>query len=401
LKVLHVIPSLSPKHGGPSFALPMMARSLVQQGVQVDLATTDDDGPGCRMKVPLGQRAERDGYGVFYFAKQTEFYKVSLPLRRWLKTHAAHYDVIHIHALFQFASAAATRCARRSGVPYIIRPLGVLNRWGMENRRKFLKSLSFRFVERPMLRHAAAMHYTSRAEQREAEQTGTTAPAAVIPLGIDVAAFQNLPGPDIFLNRFPQARGRTLVLFLSRLDAKKGLDVLLEAWAEIQKAGSSKREAEKWMLVVAGNGEASYERGLRELVAKLGLSDEILWTGFLDGDDKLSAFAAARVFVLPSYSENFGIALVEAMAAGLPCVTTEGVAVSEDIRENDAGIVVKAEVQPLCEAMSRLLADAALRARFGANAKTLAAERFSLGAMGTTLKGLYEDILSRRKGLNG
>ncbi len=398
--MLHVIPSLSAKHGGPSFALPLMARSLVQQGVQVDLATTDDDGPGCRMNFPPGQRVERDGYGVFYFRKQTEFYKVSLPLHRWLKTHAADYDVIHIHALFQFASAAAARCARQSGVPCIIRPLGVLNRWGMENRRKFLKSLSFRFVEKPILRHAAAMHYTSRAERREAEQTGATEPAAIIPLGVDVAAFQKLPSPDIFLNRFPQARGRKLVLFLSRLDAKKGLDLLLEAWAEIQKAESGKRKAEKWVLVVAGNGEATYEHRLRELAAKLGLTDEILWTGFLEGDDKLSALAAAQLFVLPSYSENFGIALVEAMAAGLPCVTTEGVAVSEDILENNAGMVVKAEVQPLCEAMSRMLADALLRERFSANAKKLVMERFSLEAMGTALKGLYEEIISRRTGLN-
>lgn len=117
----------------------------------------------------------------------------------------------------------------------------------------------------------------------------------------------------------------------------------------------------------------------------------------MGGADKLSAFAAASVFVLPSYSENFGIALVEALAAGLPCVTTDGVAVSEDIRESGAGLVVEAESKPFCEAMNRLLEDAALRTRFGANARKLATERFSVEAMGATLKKLYEDILLARK----
>jgi len=358
----------------------------------VDVVTTDDDGPNCRLNVPLQQRIEHDGYGILYFCKQSEFYKVSLPLRRWLKQHVRDYDAVHIHALFSFSSVAAARCARRSGVPYIIRPLGVLNRWGMENRRKLLKALSFRFVERPVLRHAAAMHYTSNAERLEAGQSGATAPAAVIPLGIEMTGFQNLPGPESFLERFPRAKGRTLALFLSRLDVKKGLDLLLPAFAESRKSHPSV------MLVIAGDGGQSYVAGLHDRAAQLGLEGDIVWAGFLSGEDKLSAFAAATVFVLPSHSENFGIALVEAMAAGLPCLTTPGVAVSDDIRERDAGLVAAAEAKPLFEAMNRLLDDAALRARLGSNAKRLVQERFSLEAMGVALKTLYENILSRKKG---
>src|SRR5207247_2285355 len=144
MKVLHVIPSLSLKHGGPSVALPLIARSLVNQTIQVDVATTDDDGPGCRMNVPLGQRIERDGYGLFHFRKQTEFYKCSWPFARWIRRHATDYDLLHIHALFSFTSVVAARAALRCGLPYLIRPLGVLNRWGMENRRRVLKSLSMR-----------------------------------------------------------------------------------------------------------------------------------------------------------------------------------------------------------------------------------------------------------------
>jgi len=393
MKILHVIPSISHKHGGTSSAVEAMAGTLLRAGVKVEVATTDDDGPGCRITPPPGRRLERDGYGVFYFHKQTEFYKVSLPFRRWLVEHASDYDLVHVHVVFSYTSNCAARLARRFRVPYLISPHGVLNGWGMDNRRRWLKRLSFRFVEKPLLRSAAAMHYTSRAEQREAEQTGATAPAAVIPLGIELAPFLNPPGADVFLNRFPQARGRTLVLFLSRFDPKKGLDLLLPAFAEVR------RRQPAAMLVLAGAGEENFVAGVRERAAQLGLTNDVVWAGFLGGADKLSAFAAASVFVLPSYSENFGIALIEAMATGLPCLTTPGVAVAEDIRAHtpDALLMTSPVVQPLADALGRLLGDPGLRAQLGANARRVAAERFSVDAMGAALKKLYEDILQARR----
>jgi glycosyltransferase involved in cell wall biosynthesis len=387
MKVLHVIPSLSPTQGGPSFALPLMERALAGSGVVITVVTTDDDGPGRHAPVPLAQPVKTDYSTRWYFPRQTGFYKVSLPLRRWLKINVRRFDLIHIHALFSYSSTVAARAARRQGIPYLIRPLGVLNRWGMENRRQFLKSLSFRFIEKPILRHAAAMHYTSLAEQREAEQAGATAPAAVIPLGIDTAEFQNLPGPERFLNQFPQARGKKLVLFLSRLDAKKGLDLLLPAFAEI------KRRQPEAMLVLVGNGAEDFTRGLHALAARLGLTDDILWPGFLAGAEKLSALSAAAVFVLPSYSENFGIALVEALAAGLPCVTTTGVAVGAEIAAEAAGLVVPPEKPALAGALEQLLADEALRFRLGGNARRLAQDRFSLAVLGGALQGLYRELV--------
>jgi len=390
MKVLHVIPSLSPKHGGPSFCVPVILDSLIQAGVTADLATTDDDGPGCRISVPLGRRLEGNGYGMVYFPKQTEFYKASFPFHRWVAKHVSDYDLICIHAVFSFTTTSAARHARRRGVPYLIVPHGILNRWGMENRRRFIKSISFRFVERPLLDYAAAMHYTSHNEQREAEQTGATAPGAVIPLGMNLGGFQCLPGPEIFLERFPQAKGRTLVLFLSRLDPKKGLDLLLPVFAEVRRKHSSA------MLVIAGDGEKNFVAGLHVCAARLGLTNDILWTGFLSGADKLSAFAAASVFMLPSYSENFGIALIEAMAAGLPCLTTPGVAAAADIHAYapDTLMVVPAEQGPLATALDQLLRNAVLRTQLGAAAKRLAFERFTVSAMGAALKEFYAGILS-------
>lgn len=389
MNVLHVIPSLSPKHGGPSVALPWMAQSLAGAGVRVEVATTDDDGPGRRMAVPLGQRLARDGYGVFHFAKQTEFYKVSWPLSRWLRAHVAEYDVVHVHALFSFASTYAAWAAHRRGVPYVVRPLGVLNRWGMQHRRPFLKSVSFRCLEEPLLRRAAAVHYTSRQEQREAEQAGVQAPAALIPLGIDLRPFERLPDKGAFLARFPVAHDRALVLFLSRLDPKKGLDLLLPAFA------LARRRRPDALLVIAGGGQEAYVARGRELAGRLAIADAVLWTGPLDGALKLAALAAAQVFVLPSYSENFGLALVEAMAAGLPCISSTEVGIAPDLSAARAGLVVPCEVGALTQALERLLADRGLAGSLGAAARRLAREQFSLEAMGERLMKLYRQLLSR------
>jgi len=398
MKVLHVIPSLSPKHGGPSFCVPMIIESQLQVGMQVDIVTTDDDGPGCRTTVPLGQRIERNGYGIFYFSKQTEFYKISLPLNRWLARHITDYDIVCIHVVFSFSTTSAAWHARRQRVDYIVVPHGVLNRWGMKNRRPFLKMLSSRLVESSILRDAAAMYYTSGAERREAEQSGATARAVIIPHGINVAEYQNLPDPEIFLKRFPQARGKKLVLFLSRLDAKKGLNLLLDSWAENRKSEIGNRKLEGWLLVIGGSGEEDYVRGLRDRAAQLKLDEDIIWTGFLSGVDKLSAFAAATIFILPSYSENFGIALIEAMAAGLPCLTTPGVALAEDVqaRAADVLMVVPPETKPLAVALEQLQRNPALREQLGANAKRMATEQFTPSSMGISLKKLYEEILVSR-----
>lgn len=391
LKVLHVIPSLSLTHGGPSFALPLIARSLVRAGVQIDVATTDDDGRGRRISGAVGERVEIDGYRVFYFPKQTEFYKVSFPFRRWISAHATEYGLVHVHALFSHTSTCAAREAYSRRVPYIVRPLGVLNRWGTQNRRRLIKSLSLRFIEGPILRRAAAMHYTSRAEQAEAEQAGAVVPAAVIPLGLDLTEFLSLPGSKLFLERFPQAAGRTLILFLSRLDAKKGLDLLLPAFAAV------KQRHHQVMLVIAGSGEKVFTNNLRAKAERLGLVNDVLWPGFLGGREKLSALAASTVFVLPSYSENFGIALVEALAAGLPCISTSGVAVSEDIRERDAGLVVPPQAAAITEALDKLLESTELRQRLSFNARQLAHDRFSSEAMGMALHKLYKQVLKLKK----
>src|SRR5262249_26526405 len=168
LSALHVIPSLSRKHGGPSYAVRAMARALRPLGVDLTIATTDDDGDDARLNVPLGQPIEEDGINVYYFRRGRLPCKISFWLTLWLRTNVAPFALVHIQSVLSMSSTICGHYAYRKGVPYVIRPLGVLNIYGLENRRPVLKKLSMPLVESRILRYSAAIHYTSQAERMEA-----------------------------------------------------------------------------------------------------------------------------------------------------------------------------------------------------------------------------------------
>lgn len=402
LKVLHVIPSLSAAHGGPSVALPVMAQALAERGMQVDVATTDDDGPGKRLKdVSCGTPVSHGGFRVFHFPKQTEFYKVSIPFLIWLCRNVTKYDLVHVHAVFSFSTLAAGWACRLRRVPCIVRPLGVLNAWGMENRRRWLKKWSFRLLDKPVLDHAAAIHYTSQQEADEAARLGIRARPAVIPLGIDVRPFQSLPPPELFTARFPETAGRPVILFLSRLDPKKNVELLLEAMAMLPATESGPIRPDPArsdpILVIAGSGEAGYVAGLKSRALALGVEKSVIWAGHLEGDLKLSALAAARVFVLPSRSENFGIALLEAMAAGRACVSTSDVALAVEASNEGAVILSGGEPHQLAEVLHNLLSNASERHALAIAAIQLARKKYSSEVISESIRILYGGIIQSKR----
>jgi glycosyltransferase involved in cell wall biosynthesis len=364
-----------------------MAASLTGAGLEVDAATTIDPSEARERKLPFAIPVPMGSWNCYYFPRQTRFYKCSLPLRSWLNHHVKDYALVHVHALFSFSSIAACRAARNAGVPYIVRPLGLLNRWGMQNRRRKVKALSFRLVERPLLNAAAAIHYTSTHEQQEAAALDLKTPGVVIPLGIDTSAFQHLPARSTFEELHPQAKDRQLILFLSRIDPKKGLEVLFHALQKLVKS------CPKALLVVAGSGDEHYITQLRTLADRLGIGEHVLWVGFLGYEDKRAAFGAADVFVLPSRSENFGIALLEAMAAGVASVSTAGVALGDEASEAGAVQLAAYDADSLTTVIARLLNSEEMRTKLGRSGQSFASARYSLETMGVNLATVYKELV--------
>ncbi len=366
-----------------------MARALSGMDVRVTTVTTDDDGHGKHLAgIPLGKLIPQAGWDAIYFRKQTEFYKASLPLRSWLRAHVSEFDVVHIHAVFSFASLAAGRAAASAGVPYVVRPLGVLNRWGMENRRRLVKALSFRFFDLPMLRKAAAMHYTSRMEMDDAARFGLKNLQRVIPIGMDLAPFDALPSRAVFSARFPETATSRNILFLSRIDEKKGIDLLIAAFALLAPRHLDAR------LLICGDGAPALIEKLKSQAASLGVAQRITWAGQVTGEQRMAAFSTAELFVLPSHSENFGIALLEAMAAGLPCLSTDQVALAADAVRSRAVRLTTHEPTAIAANIESLFDSPDERQLLAQSARILARTDYSLPAMGRALHGLYHEIVN-------
>src|SRR5207248_85398 len=428
MRVLHVIPSLAVKEGGPSLAAKTIAEALAGQGAQVTVATTEGahapvigDQLSVIREEPRRESppTERRGYKIVSFRRNFEAYKVSFGLTRWLRENVGKFDLVHIHALFSFSSTMAARIAHRNNVPYVVRPLGVLNQWGMRNRRRLPKLVSLRLIELPILLNSAAIHFTSEAEREEAALLHARLvehESVVIPLPVALGDLSEVRGqrsearqmragdPKVFRARYPWLDSRRIILFLSRIDRKKGLELLIDAFVMVR------AENKDVALVIAGDGENSYVRELRERARRLqhgarsleqGQEDKereenygIIWTRHLSGEMKAAALAAADVFVLPSASENFGIAAAESLAAGVPTIVSEEVALSADIRRYDAGVVVKRDVQQLARAISDLLSNKQTATTLAANGYRLVEERYSPKAVGKALHELYQKIIS-------
>ncbi len=385
MKLLHVIPSVGPLRGGPSFVVRTISEGLAERGYDVHVATTDDNGAG-RLSVRLGSPVIEKKVTYWYFRRQTSFYTFSWPLSRWLAQNVSGFDAVHIHALFSYPMIPAAYWAAHFRVPYIVRPLGTLNRWGIENRRPWLKRLSLRLIDGPVLSHASAVHYTSEDELQEASLVARAGRSVVIPNPVDFQ-FASAEGRGRWLkDRYPATAGKKIVLFLSRLDPKKGLDLLITAFAKIRE------KTPDVALVIVGGAEGTFLKQLQAQADRLAVGTEIIWTGFLEGADKRAALAGADVFVLPSYSENFGVAAVEAMAAGLPLVVSDHVGIHREIATAGAGLVVPCNAEELSNAVLRLTRDESLRQSMSANASMLA-QTFSRGPVTERLIQLYDDVV--------
>jgi glycosyltransferase involved in cell wall biosynthesis len=389
MRVLHVLNSISPSKGGPVQSLWFLLKASAMCGIQTVVATTNENGPNDRADVPFAQPVDVHGFRVLYFPCQTNFYTASAPMLRWLWMHVRDFDVVHVHALFSFAPVAAAYCARLRGVPYVVSPHGVLNTWGRENRRPVLKRASIRWVETPLLRHAASVQFSSRQEIEEFGQLGVKVRADVIP--------HPMPSEDDSLLRrgFQPAQalvaleGRPAILFLARIHPIKGLDLLLRAFAGIIQRHPTA------VLLVAGEGEATLVAGLRELAANLGIAQSIQWIGFVKGPLKHWLLERANVFVLPSWSENFGVAVAEAMAAGVPVVVTKGVGIADIVAASNCGLVTECSVPALEQAIDSLLLDGVARLRMGKAGKDAVREQLSIETHSGHLKRMYWSAAGR------
>lgn len=387
MRVIHVISSVAPALGGPSKACIEMARAVGARGHAVEVFTTDF---GLEGRVRADGSPIQDGTAtVRYFpVQQPRALKPSWPLYAALARALPAADVVHLHSLYLFHDWAAGRICRRTGVPYIVRPHGTLDPyiWRRHRARKLVMEWAF---QNRVLRHAAAIHYTTEEEMRLAAPHAQGAPGVVVPLGLELDDYESLPPAERFFARHPETRGKRIVLFLSRLHEKKGLDILAAAFGRIAKTFHDAH------LVLAGPDDGMGTR-LNVWLRDAGISDRTSRTGMIEGEDKQAALAAASLFVLPSYSENFGIAVLEAMAAGLPVAISDQVNLWREVERSGAGLVGPCEVDAFAGLLTRLLGDPAEARRMGQAGRRLVREKFAWPRIAVALEELYAGVAARR-----
>ena len=390
MKLLVVIPSYWPatQFGGTIFSSHNLNKVLAREGVDLTVYTTN---VGIEDKVTLDSETIVDGVKVRYFGfnKFFEFFggtgwQFSLPLANTLKKNINNFDVVHIISLWNYPTTIAAHYCQKHNKPYIISPRGIFYPYTMA-KKAWKKWLYYNLFIKNNLRSANSVHYTTKDEARQCHAfLRLKNRHIVIPNGIDMREFAVLPPKDELAELFPVLRNKKVILFLGRINWKKGLDILIKAFARIS------RENKDTHLLIVGNDEGDYRKKVEGWIRECGIPDKVTFTGELSGVDRLRAYSGSDIFVLPSYSENFGMTVVEAMACGLPIVISDKVGVYEEVREGKAGIVVKTDTDSVYRGIAELLGNASAMKTCAENGKKLAKELYDIEKVASSMMDLYK-----------
>lgn len=384
MKVLHVIPSVAERSGGPATAIVPMCRALQQHGVEVLLLTTN---AGMDNVEPAP--ADYKGVPAKFFPSQLgESFKYSRPLTAWLNSHAREFDVAHIHAVFNHSSIAAAHVCRKVGVPYVVRPLGTLDPWSMA-QKSIRKRVFWQVAGKAMLGRAAAVHYTTEAERVSTERLLRLNHGKVIGLGVELNSSAN----EKLAEHFPTLDQEPYVLVMSRLHPKKGLDVLIEAFLGLVEHEKFAR----WRLVIAGDGPFDHVLKLKAMVAANSQRDRVVFTGWLDGEQKGAVLSGASLLALPSRQENFGMCVMEALSRSVPVLVSPHVNLAEEIVLANAGWIATVDKEALAGRLAEALDDEEERAKRGRAGKQLS-QKYSWESAAQSLVEVYRDVLGQKNG---
>jgi glycosyltransferase involved in cell wall biosynthesis len=387
MKILHVIPYISPIRGGPSQAIVQMVRALRAKDVIIEIVTTNDNGDQL-LDVPLYNLIEYQQVPVRFFPRFSpnisaiHNFVFSSSLTTWLWQNLSKYDLLHIHGIFYYPTTTAMIIARHHKVPYIIRPFGQLCEWSL-TRSAFKKQVYLKLIEHANLKNCQSIHFTSVKEQQEAEQLNLFVPSFVLPHGLDI--------PPTISNARQRLRqhfylpdDEPIILFLSRLDLKKGLDYLIPALAKLRD--------QRFTFLLAGSGSPEYESKLHSLIKLNNIQDRTHCTGFVTGELKDLLLQGSDLFVLTSYSENFGVSVLEALASGLPAIVTPGVALADLISKQQIGYVPELNIESIAASIQHSLEYPDTVRLMGDRARQFIRENYTWERISTELVSVYQQI---------
>jgi glycosyltransferase involved in cell wall biosynthesis len=372
--------------------LRQLAEAQANAGLEVVVATTNMNSlteTGV-YRDPGWDTLANGAVPIFYGAAHIPQIMFSYSLGHYLRKNIPNFDVVHVHGFYRFPTTFAAYWSRRQGIPYIIRPHGALDPYVYDKSAAplRLKRLYERRFDMPNLQAASAVHYTAEDERVRTSALGLRSPSFVIPNGLDWERYRALPERGELRSRLGIGNA-PIVLFLGRMHFKKGLDLLVPAFQQVCRARPDAR------LLIVGHDDDGYEKKVRRWVSERGLDSVVHFVGPLQGVDVSRAYVDADVFVLPSYTENFGMAVVEAMGCGLPVVISDQVNIHHEISESRSGLVTHCDAGEVANAVLSILSDPDLARRMGIAGRRLVEERYSWPHVTQALTTEYERAIAR------
>jgi len=380
MRVLHVISLLAAAHGGPTAALMGLTRAQHRAGLNPRILSTYR---------PQDSSADADqlrseGIPVEWVGPCRGPLLWSPSIVPALRSAIAQADIVHIHALWESVQHNAAVESRRAGKPYIFRPCGMLDPWSLKQgglkKRFYLRLRLMKDFHR-----AAAMHYTTEVERDNAIALAIKSPSIVMPNGVDLSDFADPPLRSAFRDKHPRIGDKPMVLIFGRVDAKKGFDLLIPAFAKIQPQDAQ--------LVIAGPDLENYTPTIQAMIDKAGLRERVHFTGMLRGRERVEALAAAELFVLPSYQENFGVSVIEALAAGCPVILSDQVALHRQTTAAGVGATVPLDVNTLASTLTHWLTHPDVRHAAAAKAKPWVQSHFDWDTIAVSWSERYHRLL--------
>jgi glycosyltransferase involved in cell wall biosynthesis len=374
----------------------------VRQGHQVSIYACNKAATEY-LDVPLDRRVVEQGVEMHYFPALawSGKYMFCPALWRALEETVGQFDLAHIWSVYGFFNTAAAYWCRRRQVPHMLFPHGSLDPYLRRRNRPRKWFYTKAFAERDY-RGASAVLFNTSEEMRLASDwlglqprpgaKGAVPRRFVVPIGLDPRWFRepDRAAGEAFRQRFPALVGRRLVVYFGRLNFKKGLDILAPAFARIA------RQYTNVHLVLAGPGDEDYVRKVKRWLGEGGVLEKTTFTGALAGEDRFTILQQAELFVLTSYTENFGQVVCEAMASGVPVLISDQVNIWPEVARADAGLVVPCDVNSTVQALSQLLDDPTQARQMGRNGRAWVAEHLPWSVVGAQMIRVYEEILRDR-----
>lgn len=369
MRIIHIVPYIGEEASGPAYSTTRLNGLMRESGVVSQLVVTGNSQDDLAI--------DSEAIKVFPRLKLLRRLGRSPEMLKWLRAEISGgtVDIIHNNSIWMMPNVYAGWVTRDTKVPLVVSPHGTFSKWAM-NRSQGIKRLFWHSLQKQALAHTALFHATAESEFEDIRRIGFRQPVAIIPNGIDI--------PDLVQ---PINETQKTLLFLGRIHPVKGVDLLLRAWVALQSSFPD------WRLRIVGPGGEAYLAEVKKLAASLA-AERVDFVGPLYGSEKRQAYQAASLFVLPTHSENFGMAVAEALAAATPVVTTRGAPWS-GLSEQRAGWWIDIGVDPLRQALEEAMSkDAGELAAMGARGRAWMERDFSWQQIATQMIESYQWVLT-------